>query len=210
MSTKIYCAYRFPLTKVEKGIRAFHKLLLEGSLEQFSDTLERLTAKTYNLNIKEIETLKPMTKEFETTTQKTYALQRLIILGDSLTKRLWNRMDCGFNAWIFDGFMYVIPWANFSADNYFAKVEKKLPSFIEDFSYWNNTDPPEDLPGGEEAWEEREKIWEKVGPGGFNPGPRAGCLVHHVVDFSAYDGTMELEKELRKLYHKNSSSKAGQ
>lgn len=205
MSTKIYCAFRFPLTRAENGIRAFHELLLEGALEHFSDALDRLDMELYNRNIEGVECLKPKTEEFKTAEGKYIALQDMISFGDNFTKRVWDNMSCGFHSWIYDGYMYVIPWASYNAGNYFPKVEDQLPDFVEEFGYWNNTDPPEEFRDDEgyARWEARGKLWEKVGPGGHKPGPEPGCLSHDAVDFSNYMGS----NELMKLYRKRNNLK---
>ena len=200
MSTKIYCAYRFPITRVEKGIQHFHELLLEGSLISYTTALNMLTVERFNaVATDEDNRLTPKSPEKVFSIEaKIIALQDMLVLGDEYIKSLYDSMSCGFNAWFHDGFVYVIPWGSYRPERFLESAEH--PEWIEEFGYWDNTDPPDEFRSepGYARWKERGSIWEKVGPGGYKPGPEPGCLTHEVVDFSRFTGSYELVKLYRK------------
>lgn len=60
--------------------------------------------------------------------------------------------------WQLDGRYYLIPFDNFPIGKTLKFLEKDPQ--LEDFSYWNNTDQPEDVTDKE--WGHREKIWDRL------------------------------------------------
>jgi hypothetical protein len=67
--------------------------------------------------------------------------------------------DAGFHVLIDQGNQnaYIIPWGF----HRFRDVDGKLPSWIKDYCYWNNTDT---MPDGvtKKQWRERSKDWSRV------------------------------------------------
>ncbi len=59
-------------------------------------------------------------------------------------------------------------------------------SFVEDYAYWDNTDPDEDV--DKKTWKQRERDWNKVLPGAGVPSDR--CLI-----FALYQGGMVFPAE---------------
>ena len=91
------------------------KFSWKAHLSIIKNAIERLNMESYNRNVKDIDTLEPKTEEFKSVEGKILALQDLIVCGDHWTKRIWDNMSCGFNAWIYKGYMYIIPWAHYNS-----------------------------------------------------------------------------------------------
>lgn len=67
-------------------------------------------------------------------------------------------LTCGLNVWLYNGMFYIIPYG----ERFFHDLNN-IPSLItsvEDFCYYNNADPPDDIPDDE--WEMREDIWDII------------------------------------------------
>lgn len=88
----------------------------------------------------------------------------------SLEKNLYD-VDASWNFWIHENTVYAIPYGRY-------KHEALELEFVEEYSYWNNTDPPDGI--SEEEFYERGKVWKKVCLDDWN-GLR---LSHTVVNFS--------------------------
>jgi hypothetical protein len=71
-------------------------------------------------------------------------------------------VEAGINVWFHKGFAYVIPYGSTHEFMRRAKWDphKRLPAWVQDFSFWNNADPPEDVSPAE--WAKRERTWNKV------------------------------------------------
>lgn len=196
MSTKIYCAYRFPLSMAPEAIDFFHKQLLKGAVVKYDETLEALTPRLLNWGFEKSD--KPQLKIDEekelTINEKMLRFNDLMYVAHPEVKRLLNWIDCGFNAWIHtDSYMYVAIHALF---NHNLERKRKFPVGVEEFGYWDNTDPPTwaNSEEGYEKWEARGKKWEEVGPGGDDPGFYKTRLYHEVVETSHMNGMMELQE----------------
>lgn len=209
MSTKIYCAYRFPLDRASEGVEHFHSLLLKQAIEPYDLVLNTFTEEMFQHLFEAVGKgiLAPKAEPGEELTirKKMLSFSDLMVAGDKDTRRLFDRVTCGFNCWVHsDGFMYIIIVANF---NHSLESETH-PEWVENFSYWNNTDPPEgfDDEAGYKRWEARGEKWAEVGPGGYDPGFYRGRLYHEVVETSHLNGMMELQneycdhKKIKRLY----------
>ena len=63
--------------------------------------------------------------------------------------------DCLFNAWIKGKYCYVIPYvANC------VKLNKELPKWCQDYSFWDNSDPSKEVSARE--WYQRRIIWDEL------------------------------------------------
>jgi hypothetical protein len=70
-------------------------------------------------------------------------------------------LDCSLNVWIDGRYAYIIPCGE---EYLYEKV--RYPKWAEDYSYWNNTDPPDGITW--RAWKERSKVWDRVCLGHWN------------------------------------------
>lgn len=78
-----------------------------------------------------------------------------------------NYAECGFHVWI-DGetgeaLICLFGMPTFTEPNR-VKPHWKLPRWIREFSYWNNTDPPDNMREGAayRRWKARGKQWDRV------------------------------------------------
>lgn len=100
-------------------------------------------------------------------------LEALLKNQNSFSDRLnWN---CGWNLWIVDKFVYGYPWGGRYGESKF-KCDYESLSFVQNYSYWNNTDKDENVTIQE--WEERETLWRKL----LNKFP-IGKVVYDTVGF---------------------------
>lgn len=84
---------------------------------------------------------------------------------DELRKLREEHAECGFHVWV-DTKKQEALFCLFGLPIYTEEKGRKgfedfvLPSWVEDFSYWNNTDPPEEMTRA--RWEARGKQWNRV------------------------------------------------
>lgn len=119
--------------------------------------------------------------------------------------------DCGFHVWV-DGTsqealialfgMPIFTDAERSATG-LAWEKWNFPKWIEEFSFWDNTDPPDDMSEGEgyERWVNRGLQWKRVAMDGDLWDMR---LTHIVLDksHSAMSLAMECIPKIRKAWNK--------
>lgn len=60
-------------------------------------------------------------------------------------------IEASINVWYHEGFFYVIPYGLASGHKW---------SRAKSYSYWNNTDPDENV--SDDEWEQRGKLWDKI------------------------------------------------
>lgn len=178
MSTKIYDAYRFPSEKLNEFLAHVRSRMLEGFFKKierlmvFGCTREELDA--INEKIACSDYLKDATPERIGVAKKHhrwYMLQSKLKAASVSSEKSTYNVDASWNLWIHDKWIYAIPYGQY-------KHGAKELDFVEDFSFWNNTDAPDDVPE-EEFWA-RGDVWEEVCLNDWN-GTR---LNHVVVDFS--------------------------
>lgn len=97
-------------------------------------------------------------------------------------------LDCGLNLWVHpsDGYIYVVPIANYRI---VRKLMSGLPEWVEEFSYWDNTDTPENV--SYKDWHLRGKKWAEVCTGTEKASHNARRLFHEI--FSGKDGLSSFE-----------------
>lgn len=84
-------------------------------------------------------------------------------------------LACGLNIWFHKGKVYAVP---IGPEVIVRALNDDLPDWVEDYCYYNNADPPEDVSA--RAWRQREKNWEEVC---LDIDHNARRLYHEVVDF---------------------------
>jgi len=73
---------------------------------------------------------------------------------ENANRNPWLDLGCGFNLWVPSGrFVLGSPWGN-------SITDVTYPEWVEEYAYWNNTDPLETVSTRE--WDRREKAWEGV------------------------------------------------
>jgi hypothetical protein len=68
-----------------------------------------------------------------------------------------NDLSCGFNMWIYNQYCYVVP---IGIHGILEKTFKKVPNFIENFSYWDNVDKPNKV--SQKVWDSRCSTWDSI------------------------------------------------
>lgn len=100
------------------------------------------------------------------------------------TQRRDPAVDIGCELWLFPLKDKTLVLVNSEAKD-LREWFDKLP-FVEDYSYWNNTDPDENV--DKRTWKQRERDWNKALPGSGVPSDR--CL-----SFAMYQGGMVFPAE---------------
>lgn len=196
MSTKIYQAFRAPQEHFREALEFLHGTLLSASVDNLKTWADGLDEE----KIKE---------RYKIPAEKSLRLEmRLHAIYETLADLYRSHKDdilgCGFNIWFHsDGMVYFIPWGMPGITNSLDKVE--LPDFVEEYAYWNNTDPPEWAADDEgyARWEERGRVWEDVGPNSGGADHFRWRLTHEVVTASHWAGTLVLFDEYRRRFGKS-------
>jgi len=161
MSTKIHNAWRIPRKFLERFIKFAYPLCHKECAKKFyeltvrlhdADKIREVTYEKYK--IEQGKELKPeliwmvMMENMEGIAHKFAEANR------------WNRfgVDCHFDIRLHGRFAYIIP---FMDHDILAKLKENLPSYAQDFRYFNNADKPSDISVKE--WRHRRTTWEKIG-----------------------------------------------
>lgn len=92
-------------------------------------------------------------------------------------------IDCGVSLWINGRYAYVIP-----NGEEFTRKGIKYPKWVEEYAYWDNSDPPEHIPY--KQWKMRGKAWDRVCLDRWND----LRLWHDVVSFRPGETTASIVK----------------
>lgn len=181
MSIKIYEAYRFPLNKLNEFITHVRPRMLEDFYSKIDRLMQiGVTVDELDEIDKEVASWEHLKDAPSEQIEKAKYWMRWTKLSDklrsasnSLEKSSLYDVDASWNFWICDELVvYAIPYGQY-------KHGARELDYVEDYCYWNNTDPPDDMP--EEEFYERGEVWDKVCLNDWN-GLR---LNHVVVDFSS-------------------------
>ena len=177
MSIKIYEAYRFPLARLNEFVTHSRAVMMEGFLKKV-DELMPFVWKREREDIKaEVAAWKHMQNAEQEDLERAWRLRAWWKLQEELAKAARSSqkslydVEAVWNFWIYGEMVYAIPYG------LFKNGAKKL-GWVEDFSYWNSTDPPDDV--SEDEFRARGEVWKKICLDDWN-GLR---LMHVVVDFA--------------------------
>lgn len=161
MSIKIYDGLRIKIEDIEKFTKIFNKRCLDF-LEQQTSNLMKVVKKEKllesaekaigirgDMSAEDILKVPPADDYF-----RFLEVARLYLISMKKHANFLNP-ECWFNAFPYNGYFYIAPGypTNFKYPKY--------PKYVEDFSYWNNTDPPKNI-----SWKEFNKrgvLWGKCG-----------------------------------------------
>jgi hypothetical protein len=160
MSTKIYTAWRFRQNKLNEFLQLARKSVFKKEYKWWTNSMYGISAEEEEEQLKKIERqkLKDLIRK---------KIARYFIVKNRIdntiresdkdpTKKTLLR-ESGFHFWLYKGYYYCIPWGQYT-DNHFSSV--KFPGWVENYSYWNNTDQPKNITNRE--WNNRRKMWDKV------------------------------------------------
>lgn len=177
MSTKIYAAWRMPVSRLNEFLEKVGKQMLRRVGKATLGFMAAMKAEVVEKKTQEI-IFQPRAND-EKYVESIRKFARFQIVMDEAAKasmRLERHpfdFDCGFNVWLYKGRAYVIPWGE-----PWTRDKIRVPSWAEDYAYWNNTDRPNRV--SQKAWDARGRTWSKFLPYVF-PGLR---LIYYVVDLS--------------------------
>lgn len=145
MSTKIFEGRRFPKTQLTAFVNevrpAQYKIILEQArhLAALSDP-KKLKRDTWDCRVMNLTDLfRKLAKQHERCPPFD--------------------LECGWRIWLppRGRFAYASPWGE-----HYTRLDLTLPDYVEDYAYWDNTDPPEGMRDGAgyRRWRRRSKDWE--------------------------------------------------
>jgi len=145
VSTKIYEGKRFPKAKLAAFIRD-----VRHAQWQIIRDRARLIASQ----------LKAERVEVDTWSHRVMATMDMFreIAKESF-RRPWFDLECGWKIWIPEKgrFTFASPWGEHE-----LRGNLVMPDYVEDYPYWDNTDPPEGMRDGAgyRRWRRRAKDWK--------------------------------------------------
>jgi len=176
MSTKIYWAYRFKRHKWIEFIDLIHDQMFVICLKHVKRLMNsiKIDEKKFKADIKKYgKNTKGKESRYRKWVQLKTVLDRSVQASDSPDKDYFD-LDCAVNFWIRAQHVYAIPICPDWMKKYI-----KFPDWVEDYSYWDNVDPPEDI--SMRAWDARGEMWEKINCGNGKESHNARRLCHDVV-----------------------------
>lgn len=162
MSTKIYEAYKTDsMDNFDKFLKSYRKYLFKSvgeHLFKIKDCISNTEGLKKLIQDKEIIKQEHIEKYSIEFLQYAYLFWNMIDQSSKQRKELCN-MDCSFNFWLDKGIVYFIPYLPCWQVAKIPNVMKKRYN-LQDYSYWNNSDPPEEIPDKE--WGKRGKTWDRL------------------------------------------------
>lgn len=186
MSTKIYEAYRVPLSKLNDFIDITRKQTIKQQCEKlkhfmkYAEVDREIPGDIKGDEKKEKKWIKY--QQFESVLEKAYQASQSPYI-DAFD------VECGLNIWIKNRYAYVIPIGC-------AGLKWRLPKYAEDYSYWDNTDRPKKITL--QQWGARCRTWESINCGYGIASHNARRMYHSFIDLKngKYTGSWELKEKI--------------
>lgn len=192
MSTKIYQAYRAPAEYIVDLIDWGRDTMETAAMVW----LERLMENIDPEKLGECPEHIAGDPEGEKVWERAKRLETVMELVKEEVKSPYKsvlNINCGMNLWFYAGKVYMIP----IGERFIVEeLDKSLPEWLEDYSYWNNTDPPEEIT--DEQWRERGETWDQICTGKGRAQHNARRLYHEVIDAGTSMGSFDLEWKMGK------------
>lgn len=182
MSTKIYYAYKIPQEKLHEFIDSIRGQIFNKAEELVRQMMNAVTEE----KLKEEKTKKSYYSE------EKIRFNLVIELCTKLSKekqRTGLDLTFSLNIWLYNNYAYIIP-----IGEYYYLNNLKYSDWVEDYSYWNNTDKPDKI--SEEDWDLRQNIWEDINCGTGVHSHNARRLNHSIIDFNQLYGDIDAQIEL--------------
>ena len=171
MSTKIYYAWKIPVNQLNKFIDIVRPQIFNKAVE----LVKIIMCSEYVLPTDIAEDLKKGIPEKAARFRKAIKVIEEVSKKD--TRSPGQDIDFALNIWLRGKYAYIIP----VGEEYFKSI-LKLPKWAKDFSYWNNTDKPDNV--SSKKWRLRSHTWNEVCL--LNHNTRRLC--HSIIDFSKSHG----------------------
>jgi hypothetical protein len=165
MSTKIYYAWRIPKSRLNEFTDLVRQTTWEYLLERIDTWLENFVSdqdvqdyidREYQRVVDSLDGKEPMwpVKKNEISDEMRWrCLEERIVRDSTHPERRLYDCDASFNFWLHGRYAYIIPYGKF-------KINAPFPEWIEDYSYWDNSDRPDSVSA--RAWTARGKMWNWV------------------------------------------------
>lgn len=170
MSTKIYIAYVVPISDLNGYLRKVKEVVYETNLNRLGEYLENQKVKS---------TWFDLIREMQETS-------RSLEVGYPLD------FDYGLNVWLLEDFAYIIPVEGWLLPGRRASMD--ISHLASDFSYWDNVDPPDNIP--EDEWDERGDLWDIIIGDGYND----TRLYYSIIDMSSMSYDIEWTQSIRRKF----------
>jgi hypothetical protein len=182
MSIIIYWAFRIPKGRWVEFIDLIHDQMFASAVKHVKEAMKavKVDNKKCEAGIKKYKIKKARQARYRRHEQFKLAIKECGRAADDPEIDFFD-VDCGVNFWMRGKYVYVIPIAP-----RWIKRDLKFPDWVEDYSYWNNVDPPDNI--SYRDFEKRKAIWEEVNCGDGRAGHNARRLYYEVVDLTK-DGT---------------------
>ena len=186
MSIKIHYGFRFPLSHINDGIDFFHDHMMNHVRKQYAELLKSVTEEGMKNRWVERHPHEAMPDDVKTRLYLRQSIVRDLLQEFHKTRDnpgdLLPMLECGFNLWVADEFVFLIPVGpdGFWHDLYKSEITLKdfVPPYIEEFHYQDQSERPKGI--GEKKYQQRLATWEST------------CLGDHHTKQGWY---------ARKLYH---------
>jgi hypothetical protein len=148
VSTKIYTAWRFPVRRLNEFLATAREQwfrIAAAKVKQLAKVIDKdrlVLVKSPHMP-ERAKRLKLALQEMQVASQSKYRITQV------------ECIDMTLNVWLHNGIAYIIPIGEL---NFIDTM--KFPPWAQDFSYWNNTDRPDNVTPQGWAW--RARVWEKV------------------------------------------------
>lgn len=157
MSTKIYEAYRFSRCYLDQFIPLFNRICIRMVLKDIKAHVPKLNKAAIGKARRDVfgKNSKAAGKiSSDEDIALCWILAQAMMESKTGINGLFN-YDSSFNLWIDGDWCYVIPYVPRC-----VCLEKRLPEWCNEFVYWNNTDPKDDV--SEQEWAFRKRTWDRI------------------------------------------------
>lgn len=188
MSTKIYYGIRIPIEKISLFTKFFDNICLtfiEKSTRQLMSAVkEDVVKKEAELfkGIRGNKSVDDFLKDGGDQYIRFVYVAKMYMLAMK-THSNWFNPESWFNAFPFDKHFYIIT----GYPTGLRSEDVKYPNYVEDYSYWDNTDPPDNISNS--AFEKRGRVWEKCRACDT---PMSNRLCHILIEDDPYSCTLSL------------------
>jgi len=198
MSTKIWQAYRIPISKINEFTDIFHDGYTDAVMKFITAVVDRLPDKIIQdlteeeqhtmpmimtLGMPEVRTYEwynePSSKEQIRRAKFGWVMMKAIEQAESFSKQPFQ-IEGGFNFWVEGKYAYIIPIVNLNLSSFWAAL--KFPEWAKDFHYQNSTDKPERI--SDKEWDNRRETWNRLNGGDGKSDHNARRFYHSVIDMS--------------------------
>jgi hypothetical protein len=158
MSIKIYEAYRVPTSRLNEFIKFFSNRQIELKAIQIRRLMGAVKDEIVEAEIADSNVISRATNVDQLERYRE-AIRFNHVIGsakEAAEKPYRSVIDaeCGLHFHILGKYAYLRPYSS----EWESGIE--VPDWVDDYSYWNNTDQPENV--SDDEWDERRETWSKT------------------------------------------------